>query len=227
MNLVLLGAPGSGKGTQAQRLHEQHHLVHLSTGDMLRRSIDRGEPLGLKAKSFIDAGELVPDDVMIDMIAERIKQPDCSNGFILDGFPRTLKQAEALDKMLPSLGKDLDHVIQIKVEEKTLVERIAGRFSCAKCRESYHELYKKTKKEGVCDICGSTEFVRRSDDMPETIKNRFRLYREQTMPLLDYYQGKSILTQIDGHQPIEVVASTIDQLLFGNDQVKPSKTSSL
>ena len=213
MNLILLGPPGAGKGTQAARLVEQKGLVQLSTGDMLRAAAASGSELGARVKAIMDKGQLVPDDVMIEMIAERISHPDCRNGFILDGFPRTTPQAEALDRMLAEKGLDLDYVIEMRVDDGALVERITGRYACAKCGTVYHDKFKRPKTEGVCDVCGSRQFVRRDDDKPETVKKRLAAYHAQTAPILPYYKEKSVLRQVDGMAPIPEVARQIDQVL--------------
>ncbi len=213
MNIILLGPPGAGKGTQARQLEEKYGLVQLSTGDMLRAAIKKGEPLGLEAKGIMDAGKLVPDDLMIRLIEARIDQPDCEKGFILDGFPRTVPQAEALDKMLAAKGKKLDAVIEMKVDEDKLVERVSGRFTCAKCGEGYHDSFKKPKKDGVCDVCGSTEFTRRADDNAETMKTRLGSYRDLTAPILPYYAGRGALQSVDGMAPMEDVLHSIEKML--------------
>ena len=213
MNIILLGPPGAGKGTQARRLEEKYGLVQLSTGDMLRASIKSGNPLGLEAKKLMDQGKLVPDDLIIRMIEACIDKSRCTEGFILDGFPRTTAQAEALDHMLVSKNKKLDAVIEMKVDEEKLVERIAGRFTCAKCGEGYHDSFKPTQKEGVCDSCGREEFTRRADDNAETMKTRLKAYHEQTAPILPYYQQKGALKSVDGMGEMEKVYTDIVQLL--------------
>lgn len=216
MNIILLGPPGAGKGTQAKLLERKYGMVQLSTGDMLRAAVAAGTPLGKKVKDLMDSGALVPDDIMVSLIAERISQPDCANGFILDGFPRTTAQAEALDKMLAERGLQIDHVIEMKVDEDALVKRITGRYTCAKCGEGYHDEFKRPKKEGVCDVCGSTEFVRRPDDNPETVKARLAAYREQTAPILPFYREKGILRTVDGMASMEEVSRQIEAVLNGN-----------
>jgi adenylate kinase len=215
MNIILLGPPGAGKGTQARRLQDSRGMVQLSTGDMLRAAVKAGTPAGLEAKKIMEAGKLVPDAMIIKMLAERITQPDCHNGFILDGFPRTVPQAEALDKMLAEKGLKLDHVIEMKVDDAAMVDRISGRYTCAKCGTGYHDRTKKPKVAGVCDTCGSTEFTRRADDKPETVKKRLAEYHALTAPILPYYRAKGALTAVDGMADIDVVASQIDKVLAG------------
>lgn len=213
MILILLGPPGAGKGTQAQRLVDAYDIVQLSTGDMLRAAVASGSELGQRVKSLIESGALVPDDTIIEMIAERIQQPDCKNGFILDGFPRTVAQAEALDKMLAERGLSLDHVVEMKVDEAALVKRITGRYACAKCGAGYHDEFKQPKVEGVCDVCGSREFTRRKDDTEETVKARLKAYHDQTAPLLPYYEEKGLLRRVDGMADIDEVTRQIKAVL--------------
>ena len=212
MNLILLGPPGAGKGTQARRLQDSLGIPQLSTGDMLRALAISGSELGIKAKGFMDAGRLVPDDVMIDMIAERIDEPDCRRGFILDGFPRTLAQAEALDEMLERLEHRLDRVIEMTVDDDALVERVTGRFACARCGAGYHDVFQQPREDGVCDDCGHTEFVRRADDTAETIRARLEAYHDQTAPLLPYYRKRGVLSSVDGMAGIDAVARQIETL---------------
>ncbi len=214
MKLILIGPPGSGKGTQAKRLERNHELVQLSTGDMLRATAASGSEFGQQVKAIMTSGELVSDDVMVAMIESRIAQPDCaSSGFILDGFPRTVAQAAALDKMLSNRGIQIDSVIEFAVDSAILVKRISGRFTCAQCGEGYHDEFKQPHKDGICDVCGSTEFKRRADDNPETVATRLKAYQKQTAPLLPYYQYKEILTRIDAMADIDVVTSQINTLL--------------
>lgn len=213
MNLILLGPPGSGKGTQAQRLQESHGLVQLSTGEMLRAAVASGSELGKQAKKIIEAGKLVPDDIMVRMIAERINQPDCADGFILDGFPRTTGQAKALDAMLAEKKLPLDYVIEMKVDTKVLTDRITGRYSCAKCGAGYHDEFQKPEIEGKCDTCGCTEFTRREDDNAETVRARLVAYEEQTAPLLPYYRKMGALRTVDGMAAIDEVTDQIEMVL--------------
>lgn len=213
MNLILLGPPGAGKGTQARRLEDTRGLVQLSTGDMLRALVAEGGPLGQQAKEIMSAGKLMPDALMIEMIAERISKPDVTNGFILDGFPRTVGQAEALDHMLAEKGLKLDHVIEMKVDDAALVDRITGRYTCAKCGQGYHDRFQKPAVDGVCDNCGSTEFKRRADDNAETVTTRLAQYHAQTAPILPYYQEHGVLKTVDGMADIDVVTKEIEAIL--------------
>jgi adenylate kinase len=215
MRLILLGPPGAGKGTQAAWIKDRYRIPQLSTGEMLREAVAKGTELGREAKSVMEAGRLVPDELVNRIVAERIDEPDCANGFILDGFPRTVPQAEALDRMLAERGLGLDAVVEIRVDNEALVERIAGRFSCAKCGAGYHDSFKPTQAPGVCDVCGSTEFVRRKDDNAETVKSRLVAYEAQTAPLLPFYQGKGLVRVVDGMAPIDEVTAAIGRALDG------------
>ena len=211
---MLLGPPGAGKGTQAKRLEDGRGLIQLSTGDIAaRRPLQSGSEIGQQAKAIMERGDLVSDEIMIAMIRDRIQQPDCANGFILDGFPRTTAQAEALDEMLNDMNVKLDHVIEMKVDDAVLVERISGRYSCAKCGAGYHDSFQKPQTEGICDSCGSTEFTRRKDDNAETVASRLEAYHAQTAPLLPYYDGKGALKSVDGMAEIDEVTRQIEAVL--------------
>jgi len=212
LNILLLGPPGAGKGTQAKRLEERYGMVQLSTGDMLRAERASGSALGKQVQAIMDAGKLVSDDIMIALIAQRIAALK-GQGFILDGFPRTVPQAEALDEMLKKHGIAIDHVVELTVDENALIDRISGRFSCKKCGASYHDRYHRPKVDGQCDVCGSHDFIRRPDDNAETVKARLAAYREQTAPILPYYRGKGVLRSIDGMAEIDEVTKQIETIL--------------
>lgn len=213
MNLILLGPPGAGKGTQSQELAARRGLIQLSTGEMLRAAVKAGTEIGQKAEAVMKSGGLVSDDIVIGIIADRIDQPDCAKGFILDGFPRTLAQAAALDKLLVSKKRKLDGVIEMRVDDAALVDRISGRFACSKCGAGYHDTHKRPKTAGVCDSCGSTEFTRRADDNAETVGKRLMAYYRETSPLIGYYFAKGILHTVDGMAPIGEVTQQIEGVL--------------
>ena len=213
MRLILLGPPGAGKGTQATWIKQTYGIPQLSTGDMLREAVAKGTEVGLRAKAVMERGELVSDDILNRLVAERLDQPDAAKGFILDGFPRTVPQAEALDRMLAERGLKLDAVVEIRVDPEALAERIAGRFSCANCGVGYHDTFKPTTHPGVCDSCGSTQFVRRKDDNLEAVKIRLEAYEAQTAPLLPHFERQGLVRTVDGMKPIEVVTGEIGRVL--------------
>lgn len=215
MNIILLGPPGAGKGTQARILMDERGLIQLSTGDMLRAAVKAGTEIGRKAKEIMEKGQLVPDDVVVGAVSQRLDQPDVrnANGVIFDGFPRTVAQAEALDRLLDEKDMKLDAVILMEVDDEELVRRISGRFTCAGCGEGYHDDYKRPTTAGVCDKCASTEFVRRPDDKPETVRARLEAYRAETEPLVGYYRDKGKLEVVDGMADIEEVAQSIREAL--------------
>jgi adenylate kinase len=215
VNIILLGPPGAGKGTQAAKLVADRGMVQLSTGDMLRAAVKAGTPTGLKAKAIMDAGELVPDDVVSGIIGERLDQMTAGEGAIFDGYPRTAAQAEALDQLLADRGRKLDHVIELTVDEDALVARITGRYTCAKCGEGYHDTFKQPKVAGVCDVCGSTEFKRRPDDNEETVRTRMAEYRGKTAPIIPIYQARGILARVDGMADIDQVSAAVAAALDG------------
>ena len=212
MKIVMLGAPGAGKGTQAKQIADQYGIPHISTGDIFRANIKEGTELGKKAKSYMDAGGLVPDELVMDLVVDRIGKEDCANGFVLDGFPRTIPQAEALSAALNKKNEKLDFAIDIDVSDERIVKRMSGRRACVNCGATYHVVTIPTKKEGICDRCGS-ETVLRDDDKPETVQKRLAVYHDQTQPLIDYYKNKGILKTVDGTQPMEKVFSDITAVL--------------
>lgn len=214
MNIVFLGPPGAGKGTQAKILIERYGIPQISTGDMLREHRAKGTELGKKAQEYMDKGQLVPDEIILDMVKERLSQKDCEKGFILDGFPRTVAQAEALDRILSEMGKKLDFALALVVPDELLVERLTGRRTCKNCGMMYHIKYKPPKVEGVCDVCGG-ELYQRPDDNEETVRNRLKVYHESTAPLIDYYKKRGILREIDGSKSIEEITNQIIQILEG------------
>lgn len=213
MNIILLGPPGAGKGTQASRLQAEHGMVQLSTGDMLRAAVKAGTPVGLKAKAIMEAGELVSDDVVSGIIGEALDALDPATGVIFDGYPRTAAQAEALDALLAERGRSLDHVIELEVDEDALVKRIVGRFSCANCGTNYHDSFNRPKVDGICDVCGSTEFKRRPDDNELTVRTRMAEYRKKTAPILPIYRARGLLSEVDGMASITAVTEAIDTAL--------------
>ncbi|NTZ42923.1 adenylate kinase [Altererythrobacter sp. SALINAS58] len=213
MNIILLGPPGAGKGTQSQRLVEHHGMRQLSTGDMLRAAVKAGTPIGLKAKAVMERGELVSDEIVSELIDAELTAMGSDVGAIFDGYPRTAAQAEALDGILASHGRDLDHVIELEVDEDALVERISGRYSCANCGANYHDVFNQPKQAGVCDKCGATEFKRRPDDNEETVRTRMREYRAKTAPILPGYESRGLVSRVDGMATIKEVTSALDKLL--------------
>lgn len=214
MNILFMGPPGAGKGTQAERIVKEFGIPHISTGDAFRAAMREGTPIGLKAKEYIDNGQLVPDDVTVGVVRERLAQPDCETGFLLDGFPRTLGQAEALDDLLVTLGRKLDHVINLSVDRELLLARLTGRRICKSCGATYHVIFNPPQQEGVCDKCQG-ELYQRSDDTEATVGKRLDVYLNETAPLLSYYEAKGLLREVDGEKEIDTVTSEIVSLLRG------------
>ena len=212
MKIIMLGAPGAGKGTQAKQIAAKYSIPHISTGDIFRANIKNGTELGKKAKEYMDQGLLVPDELTCDLVMDRIAQDDAKNGFVLDGFPRTIPQAEALDAALTKIGQSMDFAIDVDVPDENIINRMSGRRACLNCGATYHIVSIPPKKEGICDTCGN-ELVLREDDKPETVKKRLDVYHDQTQPLIDYYNGKGILKSVDGTQPMEKVFGDITAIL--------------
>ena len=212
MKIIMLGAPGAGKGTQAKKIADKYSIPHISTGDIFRANIKNGTELGKKAKTYMDQGALVPDELVVDLVVDRVAQDDAKNGYVLDGFPRTIPQAEALDKALEAISEKVDYASNVEVPDENIINRMSGRRACVACGGTYHIKYIPTKVEGICDACGG-ELILRDDDKPETVKKRLDVYHEQTQPLIDYYTGKGILKEVDGTQDMEDVFKAITDIL--------------
>ena len=212
MKIIMLGAPGAGKGTQAKMIADKYGVPHISTGDIFRANIKNGTELGMEAKKYMDQGLLVPDELTVRILLDRVAQDDCKNGYVLDGFPRTIPQAEVLDSELTKLGDHIDYAINVDVPDENIVKRMSGRRACLTCGATYHIEHVPPKKEGICDVCGS-ELVLRDDDKPETVKNRLNVYHEQTQPLIDFYTEKGVLKTVDGTVPLEEVFAAITAIL--------------
>ena len=212
MKIIMLGAPGAGKGTQADKICAKYNIPHISTGDIFRANIKNNTELGQKAKSYMDKGELVPDELVVDLVVDRIKADDCTNGYVLDGFPRTIPQAEALDAALAAINDKVDYAINVEVPDENIINRMSGRRACVACGATYHIVHIPTKVDGVCDKCGA-ELILRDDDKPETVKNRLNVYHEQTQPLINYYEGKGILKEVDGTVDMNEVFAAITAIL--------------
>ena len=212
MKIIMLGAPGAGKGTQAKMIADKYGVPHISTGDIFRANIKNGTELGMEAKKYMDQGLLVPDELTVRILLDRVAQDDCKNGYVLDGFPRTIPQAEVLDSELTKLGDHIDYAISVDVPDENIVKRMSGRRACLTCGATYHIEHVPPKKEGICDVCGS-ELVLRDDDKPETVKNRLNVYHEQTQPLIDFYTEKGVLKTVDGTVPMEEVFAAITAIL--------------
>lgn len=212
MKIIMLGAPGAGKGTQAKMIAAKYGIPHISTGDIFRANIKNGTELGAKAKEYMDKGLLVPDELVVDLVIDRFKEPDCEKGYVLDGFPRTIPQAETLDKALTAIGESVDFAINVEVPDENIINRMGGRRACVGCGATYHIVYSPTKEEGKCDTCGG-ELIIRDDDKPETVKNRLSVYHEQTQPLIDYYTNKGIIAEVDGTVDMKDVFDAIVKIL--------------
>lgn len=212
MKIIMLGAPGAGKGTQAKMIADKYGVPHVSTGDIFRANIKNGTELGMEAKKYMDQGLLVPDELTVKILLDRVSQPDCKNGYVLDGFPRTIPQAEVLDKALAELGESIDYAIDVDVPDENIVKRMSGRRACVSCGATYHAVHVPPKKEGICDRCGS-ELILRDDDKPETVKNRLDVYHKQTQPLIDFYTKKGVLKTVDGTVDMQDVFKAIVAIL--------------
>lgn len=212
MKIIMLGAPGAGKGTQAKRIAEKYNIPHISTGDIFRANIKNGTELGKKAKTYMDQGLLVPDELVVDLVVDRVAQDDAKNGYVLDGFPRTIPQAEALDAALEKINDKVDYAIDVDVPDSNIIDRMSGRRACVGCGGTYHIVYNPTKAEDVCDACGG-QLILRDDDKPETVENRLKVYHDQTQPLIDYYTKKSILKSVDGTKDMNEVFENIVKIL--------------
>lgn len=212
MKIIMLGAPGAGKGTQAKKIAGKYGIPHISTGDIFRANIKGGTELGMKAKTFMDQGMLVPDEITIGMLMDRIKEADCENGYVLDGFPRTIPQAESLTEALAAMGEAIDYAVNVDVPDEEIIGRMSGRRACLSCGATYHVVFNAPKQEGICDVCGQN-LVLRDDDKPETVKKRLDVYHDQTQPLIDYYQKAGALREVDGTQPLDAVFADIVKIL--------------
>jgi adenylate kinase len=212
MKIIMLGAPGAGKGTQAKQIADKYQIPHISTGDIFRANIKEGTELGTKAKTYMDQGLLVPDELVVELVADRIVKDDCKNGFVLDGFPRTIPQAEALDEALAKIGEKMDYAVDVDVPDENIINRMGGRRACVNCGSTYHIVNIPTKVEGICDKCGK-EVILRDDDKPETVQKRLHVYHEQTQPLIDYYKNQGILRSVDGTRPMDTVFADIVEIL--------------
>ncbi len=212
MKIIMLGAPGAGKGTQAKKIAEKYHIPHISTGDIFRANIKNGTELGKKAKTYMDQGLLVPDELVVDLVVDRVGQDDCKNGYVLDGFPRTIPQAESLDAALSKLGEQIDYAINVEVPDENIIRRMGGRRACVGCGATYHIVYNAPKTEDVCDACGE-KLVLRDDDKPETVQKRLSVYHDQTQPLIDYYEKAGVLKEVDGTVDMDDVFQAITAIL--------------